>query len=580
LLDPHHADDARKRASNWILALLPALLIAAVLLSMAAPASAETRTLKLLNLHTREKAEIAYKRNGRYLPDGLRKINYILRDWRKNKSVSMDPRLLDLIWAVYQKTGSHEYINVVCGYRSPATNNMLRSRSRGVAKKSQHTLGKAMDFFIPGVPLAKLRAIGLKMEVGGVGYYPTSGSPFVHMDVGGVRHWPRMSRSQLLALFPDGRTIHIPSDGKPLPGYQQALAEYRERNGEPPSVQVASASGSKHKGFFASLFGGGADEEEDNSEAVAVASAEKPRAKSSGSSSLPGVATASDGEAAEMPKLAAAALPQKAPRPDLNVGEPEQEVAMNIPLPTWRPDYTPSADQAKTQPVVAATSTAYGTSNDQIAAVLARESVRLAEAARLAKDVGSGDNGTDRGAMQAFAGPLPTARPAALYQTASFTTLPQPRPEFLPGAPSAASMPAVLRGSDLAGKGGRIGRSVDSQRLALLTKAENADPVVVVSSDASTTGKEARASSSDMKPRAKPVPVPVKGDVAQWAVQPRLPLMPVRTSRQHARAFDMVRSKPAYVYTAGFRKGDTGEDPHRFTGSAVKFLAMARFDTN
>jgi uncharacterized protein YcbK (DUF882 family) len=214
LLDPHYAENARERASNWILALLPALLIAAVVLSMAVPASAETRSLKLLNLHTREKAEIAYKRNGRYLPDGLRKINYFLRDWRKNKSVTMDPRLLDLIWSVYQKTGSHEYISVVCGYRSPATNNMLRSRSRGVAKKSQHTLGKAMDFFIPGVPLAKLRAIGLKMEVGGVGYYPTSGSPFVHLDTGSVRHWPHMPEAQLARVLAKGPLTHVASNDR------------------------------------------------------------------------------------------------------------------------------------------------------------------------------------------------------------------------------------------------------------------------------------------------------------------------------------------------------------------------------
>ena len=70
---------------------------------------------------------------------------------------------------------------------------MLRRRSKGVAKNSQHMRGKAMDFFIPGVPLAKLRAIGLRMQVGGVGFYPTSGSPFVHMDTGSVRHWPRMT---------------------------------------------------------------------------------------------------------------------------------------------------------------------------------------------------------------------------------------------------------------------------------------------------------------------------------------------------------------------------------------------------
>ena len=103
----------------------------------------------------------------------------------------MDPRLLDLVWEAYRASGATDYIQVVCGYRSPATNSMLRSRSKGVAEKSQHMLGKAMDFYIPGVPLKKLRDIGLKMQGGGVGYYPTSGSPFVHMDVGNVRHWPR-----------------------------------------------------------------------------------------------------------------------------------------------------------------------------------------------------------------------------------------------------------------------------------------------------------------------------------------------------------------------------------------------------
>ncbi|MGO7733623.1 DUF882 domain-containing protein, partial [Rhizobium johnstonii] len=94
-------------------------------------------------------------------------------------------------------------INVVCGFRSPGTNEMLSGRSRksGVAEKSQHMLDKAMDFFIPDVKLATLRAIGMKMQVGGVGFYPKSGSSFVHMDVGGVRAWPRMSRDELVRLF-------------------------------------------------------------------------------------------------------------------------------------------------------------------------------------------------------------------------------------------------------------------------------------------------------------------------------------------------------------------------------------------
>ncbi|MGO4842133.1 DUF882 domain-containing protein, partial [Rhizobiaceae sp. 2RAB30] len=110
----------------------------------------------------------------------------------------------------------------VSDYLSPATNSLLRSRYNGVAKKSKHMLGKAMDFYLPDVKLKKLREIGLKMQGGGVGYYPTSGSPFVHFDVGNVRHWPKMSRKELVALFPNGKTLHVPSDGKPLPGFEQA----------------------------------------------------------------------------------------------------------------------------------------------------------------------------------------------------------------------------------------------------------------------------------------------------------------------------------------------------------------------
>lgn len=188
-------------------------------------AVAETRTLKLYNTHTKERVSITFKKNGRYLPAGLREANRFLRDWRRNEIIKIDPELLDLVWEVYQQVRAKDYIYVVSSYRSPATNNMLRKRSRGVARNSQHTLGKAMDFYIPGVNLAKLRATGLRKQVGGVGYYPRSGSPFVHMDTGSVRHWPKMSRSQLAKVFPDGKTLHIPSDGKPLKGYKIALAE-------------------------------------------------------------------------------------------------------------------------------------------------------------------------------------------------------------------------------------------------------------------------------------------------------------------------------------------------------------------
>jgi hypothetical protein len=116
-------------------------------------------------------------------------------------------------------------------------------------------LGKAMDFYIPGISLSRLREIGLRMQVGGVGFYPSSGSPFVHLDTGSVRHWPKMTRQQLVKVFPNGRTLHIPSDGKPLPGYAEALAAYKARNGAP--AMVASV----------------ADDDED---AVTVAAAEIP----------------------------------------------------------------------------------------------------------------------------------------------------------------------------------------------------------------------------------------------------------------------------------------------------------------
>ncbi|WP_321344810.1 DUF882 domain-containing protein [Breoghania sp.] len=222
-------------------ALLVGVFVTLVSLTgLSSVATAETRSLKLYNQHTGERATIAFKRNGRYIQSGLRDLNQFLRDWRRNEATKMDPELFDLIWEVYRESGSRDYIHVVSGYRSPATNNMLRSRSRGVAKKSQHTRGKAMDFFIPGANLAKLRAIGLRQQVGGVGYYPTSGSPFVHMDTGSVRHWPRMTRQQLARVFPNGRTIHIPSDGKPMPGYKQALAEIKARESGSRRIAVAS----------------------------------------------------------------------------------------------------------------------------------------------------------------------------------------------------------------------------------------------------------------------------------------------------------------------------------------------------
>ncbi|WP_185983408.1 DUF882 domain-containing protein [Aureimonas mangrovi] len=231
-------------------------------------AQAETRTLKLYHVHLRESTEVTYKRNGRFLPDGLKQANWALRDWRESKPTNMDPHLLDMLWETYRRSGARGPIHIIGGYRSPTTNRTLRSRSSGVAENSQHTKGKAIDFFIPDVPLSRVRSAALQLQVGGVGYYPRSGSPFVHIDTGNGRYWPRMSRNELARIFPNGNTIYMPADGKPLPGYETALASYNQRrSGE--SIQMADARRGGPT-LLARLFGGGAEEAEDNAEAEAA----------------------------------------------------------------------------------------------------------------------------------------------------------------------------------------------------------------------------------------------------------------------------------------------------------------------
>ncbi|MBY3433004.1 DUF882 domain-containing protein [Rhizobium laguerreae] len=189
----------------------------------------DSRQLNLHNVNTHEDLRIVFKRGGVYDQAALRKLDWFFRDWRMSEPTRMDPKVFDLLERVYDETGSDQPINVHSGYRSPKTNAMLRNKTVGVARESQHMEGKAIDFHIPGVPTSKLRATALKLQDGGVGYYPTSRSPFVHIDVAGVRAWPRPSRKLLSSLFPDGKTVHIPADGRPLPHYNQAMAELKGR---------------------------------------------------------------------------------------------------------------------------------------------------------------------------------------------------------------------------------------------------------------------------------------------------------------------------------------------------------------
>ena len=253
--------------------LAAALVTLSALFFAALPAaSANERALYIHYTHTKETARIVFKRNGQYVQSGLRELNVFLRDWRRNEPANMDPRLFDLVWEVYQEVGGSQPINVVSAYRSPQTNAMLAKTSSGVADNSQHMRGTAMDFFIPGVPLNRLRAVAMKKQVGGVGYYPTSGSPFVHLDTGSVRAWPRMTRAQLAELFPDGKTMHVPTDGKPLSqeGYQIAMAEWKRChafpcNGSSASGTQVASSGGSGRTLMDVLFGGN-----DNSQPAAA----------------------------------------------------------------------------------------------------------------------------------------------------------------------------------------------------------------------------------------------------------------------------------------------------------------------
>jgi uncharacterized protein YcbK (DUF882 family) len=255
--------------------LLPPSLVAT---TPTAAATGDTRTLYFYHTHTRQSARFTYMVNGQYDQKVLQQMNIFLADWRTHSPTKMDPALFDVLWRIYQKVGASAPINIVSSYREPKTNAMLRAKSKAVAENSQHMKGKAMDIFIPGVPLPKLRAAAMSFNVGGVGYYPTSGSPFVHVDTGSVRAWPRMTRAQLEKVFPDGKTLHLPVDGKPLStdGRRYAEAEWNKCHmvpcsGQPsyieptvptgdPGVMVASTApvpATPSPDLFSTLFAGG-----------------------------------------------------------------------------------------------------------------------------------------------------------------------------------------------------------------------------------------------------------------------------------------------------------------------------------
>jgi uncharacterized protein YcbK (DUF882 family) len=299
-----------------------AALVAALSVPSGAPlhAAGDTRTLHLHNIHTHEDLSITYKKDGRYDEAALKRLNAFLRDWRQEREIRMDPQLFDMLWEVHREVKATGPIHIVCGYRSPETNAMLRQRSRGVAKTSLHMQGKAIDFSIPSANVADVRAAALRIQGGGVGYYPTSGIPFVHMDVGNVRHWPRMTREQLAKIFPDGRTVHIPADGNPLPGYELALADLQNGNRRP-------ASPTRSRSLIAALFGQTQDTEEESDN---VAISQSPAAQHREPKPQPAAAPATQ---------VAAVVPPAEPAP--------------VPLPRARPTYEVATAESRPAPAPA-----------------------------------------------------------------------------------------------------------------------------------------------------------------------------------------------------------------------------------
>jgi uncharacterized protein YcbK (DUF882 family) len=147
----------------------------------------QVRSLDFKNLHTGETLRATYWEEGQYLGDEMKLVDRILRDHRTGDVINMDATLLDTLYVMQQLVKSSGAYHVISGYRSPATNEQLRAANNGVAKKSFHMQGKAIDVYLPGCELKNLRNAAVSIQAGGVGYYPESN--FIHIDTGTVRHW-------------------------------------------------------------------------------------------------------------------------------------------------------------------------------------------------------------------------------------------------------------------------------------------------------------------------------------------------------------------------------------------------------
>ncbi|MBL0374608.1 DUF882 domain-containing protein [Rhizobium sp. KVB221] len=593
-----------RKSGAGIKLAIPTFALAATLLTSGVAEAGQTRALKIYHVHSHEKATIVFKRNGRYDAAGLKKLNVILQDWRRKEPTRMDPRLFDLIWEVYQKSGSRDYIHVIGGYRAPETNAMLRSRSKGVAEKSQHVLGKAMDFYIPDVSLRKVREIGVKFQVGGVGFYPTSGSPFVHMDVGGVRAWPRLPRRELARLFPDGKTLHRPAEGGQMPGYAAAVADYKRRV-DSDSIMIAGvpsknsdSDNGRRKSLLAALFSSGDEDEGEIVEAQTQMAAAKPdrRAKA----------------VEEQPILTAAA---------------DDQTQINAPVPKVRPAFSgddqqtfetallspkkDAAAEAINAALVPQPGDAAANAQEQSAEFTNLAQYRIPVPQLLGARKRPGDSEGDL--MTASLDPNSVAALAAV-------PVPGARPEVKVADAEDVVVPAGnLKPEEIAALAAETGDSHDDgstdedEVAGILDSLDNADAKddqsklaemasLDISKDTATRSFELPAGTvvGDTRPvveKAVKGGRPKKGDthtasiddsirtepkltknlIAQWAItKGRVEELskPVKAPRFVSRT---MRVQPTEVYSDGFTPNKVKVDPARFSGAAVNFLAVKKF---
>jgi uncharacterized protein YcbK (DUF882 family) len=508
-----------------------------------AVANGDTRTLRLYHNHTKESLTVTFRRNGQYDARGLEQLNWFLRDWRRDEPTSMDPRLFDTLWAVYREVGSDDAIHVNSAYRSPRTNSMLRRRSTGVAKNSQHMRGKAMDFYLPDVPIERIRSIGMRLQNGGVGYYPSAYTPFVHLDVGSVRAWPRMTRDQLARIFPDGKTVHIPADGEPMARYEEAKAEILARGGSVAGYTAVAEAGEgadpapQRKSFWATLFGG--DEDEDAEE---VRSTRGRQAYVARRAPPPNIYGDSDSPGAVLAQYEAAQAAQTAAR----TRRPDPEPAPERPIPAPEPE----APRAAPTRIAGLPSTVQTPAGPQLAWQ-------------------QGPSGQASATEIAFA-PMPPRRPEDVAVTGALAFAPMP--PVRPGSLAATNPIPGVGGSLLALQG--VDHPSPPPRPERPVAVASVGPIVLPAAMAEAPQPSPAARDQLRALAAAPMPAPAAPRTATTPVSATAP-QPRRKAAEPVTAETLLTAGPSLP--AGFTAGPPDIlATSRFTGSAFQPLPVVR----